>query len=63
MSNQIKVKFKLDRETKGAVRYQEINDAGEPENVFHKIGTLYLRKTAFGQGNTIPKELSVTVEG
>lgn len=59
---QITAKFVLDRETKGAVRYQEVNDKGEPETVFHSIGTLYLRKTAFGRGNGLPREITVTVE-
>ena len=55
------VRFRQEKETKGALRYQEINDAGEDAGAWAKIGTLYVRKTAFAQGATIPKELTVSV--
>ena len=44
------------------MRYQELNDKGEVETVFHAIGTLYLRKTSFQRGAAIPQEITVTVE-
>lgn len=59
---QIKATFKLDRETKGAVRYQEVDANGQPENVYHSVGTLYVRKTAFAKGQPIPQTVSVTIE-
>lgn len=47
-SKQVTARFRLEKLTKGAVRYQEINDAGEPVQISDgaKIGTLYLRKSA-----------------
>lgn len=59
---QIKANFVLDRETKGAVRYQEVDDKGQPETVYHKIGTVYLRKTAFDKGVSAPRQITVTIE-
>jgi hypothetical protein len=45
------VKMKLEKETKGALRYQEVDDADVPvEQIWAKIGTLYVRKTAFERG-------------
>jgi len=55
------VKMRLDRETKGAARYQEIDEHGKDETVFHKLGTQYIRKTAFPKGS-LPQEVTVTVE-
>ncbi len=47
------IMFVLERETKGALRYQEVDDTGKPvEQVWAKIGTLYIRKTAFERGQT-----------
>ena len=40
----IEVRFKLEKETKGALRYQEVDEKGES---LAKIGTLYVRKSAF----------------
>ena len=55
--------FILERETKGAVRYQEVDDKDQPiEMTAAKIGTLYIRKTAFEVGGNVPKRLIVTVE-
>jgi hypothetical protein len=55
--------FLLERETKGALRYQEVDDKDQPlETVWAKIGTLYIRKTAFERGAEVPKRLIVTVE-
>ena len=55
--------FLLERETKGALRYQEVEDKGQPvETVWAKIGTLYIRKTAFERGVEPPNRLTVTVE-
>jgi hypothetical protein len=45
----IQVRFKLEKETKGALRYQEVDEKGEAiERAWAKIGTLYMRKRARG---------------
>lgn len=49
------VMFALERETKGALRYNEVEEAGKPP----VIGTLYIKKYAVvGQ----PQRITVTVE-
>jgi hypothetical protein len=59
----IEVRFKLEKETKGALRYQEVDDKGEVvEQAWAKIGTLYIRKSAFERGAEFPRSLRVTVE-
>jgi hypothetical protein len=56
----ITLHFKLEKETKGAVRFQECNADGT--DVFDaKIGTLYVRKSAM-PGRVLHK-LTVTVKG
>lgn len=42
------VHFKIEKQTKGAIRFQEINDTGAVVD-FHeaKVGVLYVRKTSF----------------
>jgi len=57
--------FKLERETKGALRYQEIERDGRPVSIdspadVRMIGTLYVRKVAYPEET--PKSLTVTVE-
>ncbi len=54
---EIECEMTLEKETKGAVRYAE---KGEVENQLLK--TLYIRKTAFKKGESIPKEIRVIVE-
>lgn len=45
----MKIKFKLDNITKGAVRYQEINEQGQPlEGDEGHICTMYFRKAKLG---------------
>lgn len=51
----MKLTFQKEKETKGAVRYQE--DAAEGQQV---IGTLYVRKSALG--DTIPESVSVDLD-
>ena len=58
----IQARFKLEAETKGAVRYHEVNDKGESEQLREKIGALYIRKSAFERGASFPQVLLVTVE-
>lgn len=57
----IVLKFKLERETKGAVRYQETDNNGNELDIANgaKVGTLYLRKTALS--GVIPANLQVTI--
>ena len=59
----MEVRFKLEKETKGATRYEEVDVKGEPiEQAWAKIGSLYIRKSAFERGATYPQTLRVTVE-
>jgi hypothetical protein len=59
----MEVRFKLEEETKGALRYQEIDEKGEvTERTRAKIGILYMRKSAFERGKAWPQELRVTVD-
>ena len=53
---ELKINFTLEKETKGAVRYQEVAEK-EPT-----IGTLYLRKWVFGTSGDYPKNLTVIVK-
>ena len=58
----IEVRFELEKETKGALRYQEDEKGEAIEQALAKIGTLYMRKSAFEQGAAFPQTLRVTVE-
>jgi len=59
----MEVRFKLEKETKGALRYQEVDEKGEViEQAWAKIGTLYVRKSAFERGAAFPPELRVTLD-
>jgi hypothetical protein len=58
----IEVRLMFEKETKGALRYQEIDEKGEViEQAWAKIGTLYMRKSAFERGTKFPRQLSVTI--
>lgn len=57
---EFKLKFVSEKETKGAVRYQEVGDDGTPAFA-PQVGTLYVRKRAM-PGGKIPKELRVNVQ-
>jgi hypothetical protein len=58
----MEVRFRR-KETKGALRYQEVDEKGEAiEQAWAKIGTLYVRKSAFERGAAFPQALRVTVE-
>lgn len=57
------VKMKLLAETKGALRYVELDPDGSPRTTSEAeciIGTLYLRKLMMGTDK--PDEITVTVE-
>lgn len=53
MSNEVSIRFELEKETKNAVRYKEVPEEGRPEIV----GTLYVKK--FHAGGA--KSLTVTI--
>ena len=54
-----KLKFAFEKETKGAVRYQEVGEDGAPAFA-PQVGTLYVRKSSM-PGGKIPKTLIVTI--
>ena len=55
----MKSRFAFEKETKGAVRFQEVSKDGKPAFA-RSIGTLYIRKSALPDGK-IPQTLTVTI--
>lgn len=57
----VAVTMNLEKETPGAIRYMEVDAKGNQVTMADgaKIGTLYMRKVAFGKA--VPKSISVTV--
>lgn len=55
----ITLHFKAEKETKGAVRYAEVDANGAPAFA-PQIGTLYVRKSAMTAG-AVPQMLTVVV--
>lgn len=53
------LKFKIAKETKGALQYKETETDGHGTADDYVVGTLYLRKSAV---KGAPDELTVTVE-
>jgi len=55
------VRFTMERETKGAIRYQEVDKKGNKKAIADgaTIGTLYLRKDSLN-GN-VPNNLVVSI--
>lgn len=53
------LRFAFEKETKGAVRFQEVSEDGKPAFA-PSIGTLYIRKSALADGK-IPQTLTVTI--
>ena len=53
------LRFAFEKETKGAVRFQEVGEDGKPAFA-PSIGTLYIRKSALPDGK-IPQVLTVTI--
>lgn len=53
------LRFEFEKETKGAVRYQEVDAPGKPAFAA-KVGSLYMRKTALP--GSIPQALNVTIK-
>ncbi len=59
----VEASFAFEKQTKNALRYQEIDDKGAViETAWAKIGTMYLRKSAFSRGSKFPRNPSVTLE-
>jgi hypothetical protein len=57
-----KAVFNLRKETKGAVAYGEVDSNGESVDMASaKIGTIYIRKSAFGKVKTYPELITVKV--
>lgn len=58
---EFKLRFKLDKETKGAIRYQEVDPATGDERKGNDavVGTLYIRK--YQISGDYPGELIVTI--
>lgn len=57
------ITFAIERSTKGAVRFMELDTDGHPVDQAQSIvGTLYVRKTALPDGENPPKRLTVVVE-
>lgn len=56
---QVNLHFVVEKETKGAVRYKEVDEAGA-DAFAPAVGTLYVRKSAMS-GGTIPQKLSVAI--
>lgn len=60
--NTIKAIFKLARQTKGALKYDEVDDNHMPLDMREgKIGQIYLRKSNFPDG-VYPDTINVIVE-
>ena len=56
----VEARFKLERETPGALRYEEVDDSNRKVEDGKVIGTLYLRKSSF-KGMYPPKIIVVTI--
>lgn len=62
MSKSFSCVMTLNRETKGALRFEETDENGRPVPFeTARIGQLYCRKTAFN-GSGFPTTIKVTVE-
>jgi hypothetical protein len=62
-ASRVDMRFKFEKETKGALRYEEVDEKGEAiGQASAKIGSLYLRKSAFERGAAYPQSLRVTIE-
>ena len=59
----IEVRFKLEKEPRKLLRYLEVDHKGEViDQAWAKIGTLYVRKSAFERGSAFTQLWRVTVE-
>jgi hypothetical protein len=55
--------FKVEKETKGTFKYQQVKPDGSPHTIDGgaQIGSLYIRKSAFGDAGG-PAKITITVE-
>lgn len=54
--------FKLDRQTKGALRYMEVNSDGKVlDQSSCTVGTLYIRKAAYSDGE-YPEAIRIQIQ-
>lgn len=62
-SNQaIQIEFVFERETKGAVRYQQVDASGSPINGDDAlVGTMYVRKAKLPEGK-VPKRWEIELK-
>ena len=58
----LSLKFKFEKETKGAVRFQEVEGENNEPAFAPKVGSLYVRKSALEAGK-IPQYLVVEITG
>lgn len=60
----MKVFFIFERETKGAVRYMEVDAQGKALEMSSgaQIGTLYIRKSALPKTGGIPQHITMDVQ-
>ncbi len=58
----MKCNMRLERETKGAVRYQEMDDRGKVKEINSGaiLGKMYIRKTAFSEDYPTSIEVIIT---
>jgi hypothetical protein len=61
MANKFSLSFKLRNETKGAVRYEEVDDNGSKKLENYVVGTMYVRKSAIVA--PWPRELEIQIKG
>lgn len=54
------IPFKLERDTKGAVVYKEVDSKGRVLKEGYVVGTLYVRKDALPEGDT-PEKITVSI--
>ena len=60
---QFEVRFKLEKETRGALRYLEVDENGEViEQAWAKIGSLHVNKSAFELRAVYPQRTRLTPE-
>lgn len=56
----IEISFKHERDTKGAARYYEVDDAGNQKTSDYIVGTMYIRKS--GLPNGIPEAFDLVIK-
>jgi len=57
------VRLQLEKTTRGAIRYREVNTKGEPvDQAESVVGTLYLRKTALTGEEPTAVSVTITTE-